>query len=140
MKNLIKNLISFHKVFGLTIGNEPKFPDDKTIKLRIDLMKKELKETVKAIKNRDIVETADGLVDLIYVTVGTAVSFGINLEPLWKEIHKEKIGGKNDKQLIAKLLEKQKLHDWFCEKCLIHFVGTQDDNVCPCCKSAIRCP
>lgn len=36
----------------------------------------------------DMVETADGLCDLIYVALGAAVEFGIDLAPLWEEVHR----------------------------------------------------
>ena len=55
--------------------------------LRARLIREEADETVKAILEGDLVEAIDGLCDLLYVALGTAVSFGVDLEPFWEEVH-----------------------------------------------------
>lgn len=84
----------FHQKFGQPIGLRPRFTDRR--QLRAALIQEEAGETIAAILAGDMVETADGLCDLIYVVLGAAVEFGIDLEPLFKEVHASnlaKVGG-----------------------------------------------
>ena len=78
------------KIFMDTYGQEVKsnsdFPDDKIVKLRIDLIKEELQELIDAISDKDIVEVADALTDILYVTYGAGHAFGINLDKCFKEV------------------------------------------------------
>lgn len=68
----------------------------KESELRVDLMVEELAETLDAIKVNDLPKIADGLADLIYVAIGTAISYGIDLRPVWAAVHTancKKVGG-----------------------------------------------
>lgn len=83
----------FHAALGATIGETPSLRD---LALRRSLIQEESKETLAALWRGDMVETADGLCDLIYVALGTAVAFGIDLAPLFEEVHATnmaKLGG-----------------------------------------------
>ncbi len=85
MTNFLK-VKKFMETFGQEVLDKPKFPDDKTIKLRIDLIKEELNELEEAINNNDLVEVADALTDILYVTYGAGHSFGINLDACFEEV------------------------------------------------------
>lgn len=64
--------------------------------LRASLIEEESLETIAALRNNDLLGTIDGLCDLLYVTYGTAVSMGLDLEPFFDEVHRSnmtKIGG-----------------------------------------------
>ena len=80
------------KVFMKTYGQEVKltsdFPEDKILKLRIDLIQEELDELKEAIKKKDIVEVADALTDILYVTYGAGHSFGLNLDDCFSEVQR----------------------------------------------------
>lgn len=77
----------FMKAFGQEVREEPSFPDGDTIRLRIDLIREELEELVDAIAADDIVEVADALTDILYVTYGAGHAFGIDLEACFREVH-----------------------------------------------------
>jgi len=86
----------FHKQFGLAISDEPYIPETNTVDLRLDLIREEFNELRAAMKDKDLVATADALGDLLYVVYGTAVSCGLDMRPIFKEIHRSnmsKIGG-----------------------------------------------
>src|SRR5690606_7560364 len=83
-----KKVREFHEKFGLVVQDQPAFPDDKTVALRQSLIAEEAGEVLAAIDARDMVATADGLADLLYVVYGTAVSFGINIEEIFDEVHR----------------------------------------------------
>ena len=79
---------TFMETYGQEIKTKSEFPDEKIVKLRIDLIKEELSELTEAIKNKDIVEVADALTDILYVTYGAGHSFGINLDKCFAEVQK----------------------------------------------------
>ena len=78
------------KLFMLTYGQEVKtkseFSDDKTNKLRVDLIKEELEELTNAMKEKDLTEVADALTDILYVTYGAGHAFGIDLDKCFDEV------------------------------------------------------
>ena len=85
MTNFLK-VKQFMETFGQEVLNKPKFPNNKTIKLRIDLIKEELNELEEAINNNNLVEVADALTDILYVTYGAGHSFGIDLDACFEEV------------------------------------------------------
>ena len=76
----------FMKTFSQEVKNKPSFGSDKINKLRIDLIKEELEELTEAMKNNDLLEVADALTDILYVTYGAGHSFGINLDKCFDEV------------------------------------------------------
>jgi len=74
----LTGVLEFHKKFDAYIGKSPEIPDQKTCELRINLLQEELNELKEAIKNNDIVEAADALMDLQYVLSGAIISFGLH--------------------------------------------------------------
>ena len=79
---------NFMKTFGQKVISKPQFPDDKTIKLRFDLIKEELDELDEAIKTKNLKEVADALTDILYVTYGAGCAYGINLDKCFKEVQR----------------------------------------------------
>lgn len=77
----------FMEAFGQDVKDKPEFPDNETIVLRLDLIQEELEELREAIGNADIVEVADALTDILYVTYGAGHAFGIDLEACFREVH-----------------------------------------------------
>ena len=76
----------FMKTFGQEVKDKPAFSTDKINNLRIDLIKEELEELKDAMKDRDLLEVADALTDILYVTYGTGHAFGINLDKCFDEV------------------------------------------------------
>ena len=76
----------FMKTFGQEVKDKPSFSTDKINKLRIDLIKEELEELTEAMENKDLLEVADALTDILYVTYGAGHSFGINLDKCFDEV------------------------------------------------------
>ena len=76
----------FMKTFGQDVKNKPSFSTDKINKLRIDLIEEELDELTEAMKNKDLLEVADALTDILYVTYGAGHAFGINLDKCFEEV------------------------------------------------------
>ncbi len=87
MTNFLK-VKEFMKTFGQEILNKPNFPNNKIVKLRLDLIKEELSELEEAIKNNDLVEVADALTDILYVTYGAGHAFGIDLDSCFDEVQR----------------------------------------------------
>ena len=76
----------FMKTFGQDVKNKPSFNTDKINKLRIDLIKEELNELQEAMKNNDLLEVADALTDILYVTYGAGHAFGVDLDKCFDEV------------------------------------------------------
>ena len=79
---------TFMKTFGQIVRTKPQFPDDKTVKLRYDLIKEELDELEEAIKTKNLKEVADALTDILYVTYGAGCAYGIDLDKCFKEVQR----------------------------------------------------
>ena len=77
---------TFMKTFGQEVKDKPAFSTDKINKLRIDLIKEELEELTEAMNNNDLLEVADALTDILYVTYGAGHAFGIDLDKCFEEI------------------------------------------------------
>ena len=76
----------FMKTFGQEVKSKPSFSTDKINKLRIDLIKEELDELKEAMDNNDLLEVADALTDILYVTYGAGHAFGIDLDKCFEEV------------------------------------------------------
>ena len=76
----------FMKTFGQEVKTKPSFSTDKINKLRVDLIKEELNELTVAMNSKDLLEVADALTDILYVTYGAGHAFGINLDKCFEEV------------------------------------------------------
>ena len=77
---------TFMETFGQEVKTKPSFSTDKINSLRYDLIKEELEELKEAMKNRDLLEVADALSDILYVTYGAGHAFGIDLDKCFEEV------------------------------------------------------
>ncbi len=77
---------TFMKTFGQEVKTKPSFSTYKINKLRIDLIKEELQELREAMDNKDLLEVADALTDILYVTYGAGHAFGIDLDKCFDEV------------------------------------------------------
>ena len=77
----------FMEAFGQMVELEPTWPDFNTRELRLDLIQEELDELAQAMEDRDMVQIADALTDLLYVVYGAGHAFGIDLDECFQEVH-----------------------------------------------------
>ena len=76
----------FMKTFGQEVKLSPALSGDKINELRVNLIKEELDELIEAMNKKDLVEIADALTDILYVTYGAGHAFGINLDYCFEEV------------------------------------------------------
>ena len=76
----------FMNTYGQEVKNKAEFSDVKTNKLRIDLIKEELEELTQAMNDKNLLEVADALTDILYVTYGAGHAFGIDLDKCFDEV------------------------------------------------------
>ena len=76
----------FMKTFGQEVKNKSSFGTEKINQLRLNLIKEEFEELREAMENKDLVEVADALTDILYVTYGAGHAFGINLDKCFNEV------------------------------------------------------
>ena len=74
------------QTFGQEIKNKPSFSSKKINNLRYDLIREELEELKDALDNNNLLEVADALTDILYVTYGAGHAFGINLDDCFDEV------------------------------------------------------
>ena len=91
----------FMKTFGQEVKNKPSFSSYKINQLRINLIQEELDELKDAMGNNDLLEVADALTDLLYVTYGAGHAFGIDLDECFNEVQNSNMSklGKDGKPI-----------------------------------------
>ena len=77
---------TFMETFGQEVKTKPSFSTDKINSLRYDLIKEELEELKEAMENKDLLEVADALTDILYVAYGAGHAFGIDLDKCFEEV------------------------------------------------------
>ena len=77
---------TFMETFGQEVKTKPSFSTNKINNLRYDLIKEELEELKEAMENKDLLEVADALTDILYVTYGAGHAFGIDLDKCFEEV------------------------------------------------------
>jgi predicted HAD superfamily Cof-like phosphohydrolase len=90
-----------HERFGLPHNDRPTWPGEVAHRLRVLLIEEELAELRNAGEVRNLVGIADALGDLLYVVYGAAVTYGIDLEPVFQEIHRSNLS-KGDPQVVRR--------------------------------------
>ena len=91
----------FMNTYGQEVKDKAEFSDEKTNKLRIDLIKEELEELTQAMNDKNLLEVADALTDILYVTYGAGHAFGIDLDKCFDEVQNSNMSklGKNGKPI-----------------------------------------
>ena len=101
--------------FGQEVKTKSELSSDKINSLRLSLIKEELDELTKAINENDILEVADALTDILYVTYGAGHAFGINLDKCFEEVQKSNMSklDKNGKPIYNEIGKVMKGPDYF---------------------------
>ena len=76
----------FMETFGQEVKSQPSFSSEKINNLRYNLIKEELDELKQAMDDKDLLEVADALTDILYVTYGAGIAFGIDLDKCFEEV------------------------------------------------------
>jgi predicted HAD superfamily Cof-like phosphohydrolase len=83
-----KLVLEFHKKYGLPCPAGPVMPTIKDRMRRARLIISEAAEFLDAADKSDFVEMVDALADILVVTYGTAIEMGVDLEPVFAEVHR----------------------------------------------------
>ena len=87
---------AFHRMFDIMVQRAPTVVDERTRALRERLIQEEFDELKEAMAKDDLPAIAKEMADLLYVVYGTAVSYGIDMDPVFREVHRSnmsKVGG-----------------------------------------------
>ena len=105
----------FMSTFGQEVKKKSELSNEKINSLRLSLIHEELNELTKAIKENDILEVADALTDILYVTYGAGHAFGINLDKCFEEVQKSNMSklGKDGKPIYNEFGKVMKGPDYF---------------------------
>ena len=93
---------NFMETFGQEVKSSPSFSSSKINELRYNLIKEELDEFKQALDNNDLLEVADALTDILYVTYGAGHAFGIDLDSCFQEVQNSNMSklGKDGKPIF----------------------------------------
>ena len=86
MIDLVEDVKDFHRKFELPLPTKPGFLPRDLFNFRADFLLEEVHETIDAHQAKDLAGFADGLVDLVYVAIGTAIMAGIPFRACWREV------------------------------------------------------
>ena len=105
----------FMKTFGQEIKNQPSFSTEKINQLRVSLIQEELDELKEAMAKNDLLEVADALTDLLYVTYGAGHAFGIDLDKCFNEVQNSNMSklGEDGKPIYNELGKVMKGPNYF---------------------------
>jgi|TARA_B100000003_G_scaffold112998_1_gene101155 predicted HAD superfamily Cof-like phosphohydrolase len=105
----------FMQTFGQEVKTKASFSDEKTNQLRLDLITEELEELKNAMESKDLLEVADALTDILYVTYGAGHAFGINLDKCFDEVQNSNMSklGKSGKPIYNESGKVMKGPDYF---------------------------
>jgi len=93
-----QDIVDFHnEVMGDSFPPHPRAAPFNYSNLRYNLIKEEMGEVLRAILQNDVVGVADGIADSIVVLLGTAVTYGIDIRPVWDEVHRTNMAKKGGK-------------------------------------------
>ncbi len=87
MRDAESDLIKFHTLFHRPIRTTPGLIDPKLSDMRVELLLEEVSEYLEAVRNKDLVSIFDALLDIIYIAVGTGVTYGLPMAKGWEEVH-----------------------------------------------------
>ncbi len=98
-----KKVAEFMKGYDQEVMTQPSLPTFEVAKLRTELIKEEFTELIDAINKMDIVEIADALTDILYVTYGAGHACGIDLDKCFEEVHSANMSkmGKDGKPVVG---------------------------------------
>jgi len=104
LKSMVEMVKEFHNTYSCPIAESPAFPDDKLRQLRVRLLNEEVMELNSAMVNEDMIEVADGIVDCLYILIGTAITYGIAdaLPNLFAEVHHSNMSKLHDGKVVKR--------------------------------------
>lgn len=102
MKTMFEMVRDFHIAFGQRVGEKPGLPDMNERALRIKLLQEEFREYMEAEGDDNLVEVADALADLIYIALGTSISYGVPLDKIFNEVHRSNMAKLVDGKVLRR--------------------------------------
>jgi len=89
LSDICASVLEFHQAFDLPHEPLPTIQvSDVLAQLRVRLLREEVDEFIDATARRDIVALADALADVVYVAYGSAITYGIDLDAVLREVHR----------------------------------------------------
>ncbi len=85
MQQMVKD---FHRKYDILSRDKITLPDPAILLLRSRLIVEEAGEFLNAATHQNLVEMIDALVDILYVTFGTADVMGVDLQPFFEEVQR----------------------------------------------------
>jgi predicted HAD superfamily Cof-like phosphohydrolase len=84
---MYQDVLAFHEKMGIPAPRNPGLLPPMQLAFRVGYKLEELAEFNRAHVSGDLVKAADGIADLVYFALGSAVQMGIPFEAVWKPVH-----------------------------------------------------
>lgn len=118
MSNFQK-VVVFNRTFDVPVHTNVQHDiwtkNPKLIKLRMDLIREEMKELEEAVATQDMTETVDALADILYVVYGMGASLGIDLDKAFGIVHQSNMSkvctSKEDAEETVKRYQQDSRYD-----------------------------
>lgn len=88
MRKCVIDVTEFHDTAKINRRFSPLLPGPEERLLRMRLLREEYQEYMQGEADGNIVDIADGLIDMIYIAVGTGLTYGFPMVALWNEVHR----------------------------------------------------
>ena len=82
----LQDVADFHTKFNVPQPMTPALPDAAMTSFRLNFLREELTEIEDAVIDEDLEQVLDGLVDIVYVALGTALVFGFDFDTAWARV------------------------------------------------------
>ena len=96
MSSYAGDVKAFMFLMGQEIPASPQWPANDVVDMRLDLIEEEYAELLDGVTSKSLAETADAIIDLVYVALGFGHTLGLPMDELWDEVHRSnmaKAGG-----------------------------------------------
>lgn len=81
-------VLEFHRAFSIPVEPVPRMPDEAICALRMRLVQQACEALQKAFAQQDLVVTAQALAEVLYAVYGTALTCGLDMAPVFREVHR----------------------------------------------------
>jgi predicted HAD superfamily Cof-like phosphohydrolase len=86
----------FHEAFGVPLPCFPGIPGGDVEALRFELLREEYQELTDALATGDLAAIAKEAADLVYVTLGLSLAYGIDPDPVFAAVHESNLSKLGD--------------------------------------------
>ena len=86
-RDLFGDVVAFHRKFKLPQQSRPSLPELEILQLKLNHLHEELQEIENGVDMKDLEQVFDGIIDLVYVSLGLAYFCNLPFNEGWQRVH-----------------------------------------------------